>query len=170
MRRLLTAFLLLSLLAACGFQLRGPKPMPFQTIKLEMDSYADLTAALKRAIQANGSTRVVDRAEDAEVRLLTPVNVREKEIIALNANGSAREYQLRLRFAYKLVGKAGQEITPLSTITLHRDITFSDSAVLAKEQEEAQMYTEMERDLAQQLVRRLAATRMPPPATTAAKP
>lgn len=145
------------LLAACGFQLRGPRPMPFQTIKLDMDPYAELTANLKRQINASGNTRVVDRAEDAEVRLQVPTNLREKEILALNANGSAREYRLWLRFGYRVVDKAGQEISALTVLNLQREITFSDSAVLAKEQEEAQMFTEMERDLSQQLVRRLAA-------------
>lgn len=159
MRSLLLLVCCLSL-AACGFQLRGPKPMPFKTIFLEMDPYADLTASIKRSIESNGSTKVVDVRDDAEVRMVVVANSRDKEILSLNANGTVREYQLRLRFAYRLYNKAGSEVTPLSVIEIHRDFNFNDSQVLAKEQEETQMYREMENDLVQQLMRRLAAAKM----------
>jgi outer membrane lipopolysaccharide assembly protein LptE/RlpB len=54
------------------------------------------------------------------------------------------------------------EYIPPSTITLRRDITFSDYLVLSKESEEALLQRDMQSDLMQQLMRRLAAAKLKP--------
>lgn len=148
-------------LAACGFHLRGPLPLPFTSIFLGLDPYSDFTAAVKRQIRTSGSTQIAEKPDEAEVVLLLSRNDREKNILSLNAKGTVREYQLRLRFGFRLVGKDGHEITPLNEITISRDVSFNDSDALAKEQEEQMLYRDMENDLVQQLMRRLSATHMP---------
>ena len=45
-------------------------------------------------------------------------------------------------------------------VLLQRDMSFSESAVLAKEAEEALLYRNMQSDLVQQLVRRLASIKL----------
>jgi LPS-assembly lipoprotein len=58
---------------------------------------------------------------------------------------------------------------PPATIELVRDLTYDDSNVLAKQQEETLLWRDMENDLVQQLMRRLAAARpvyAPPPEET----
>jgi outer membrane lipopolysaccharide assembly protein LptE/RlpB len=54
------------------------------------------------------------------------------------------------------------EYIPPSTITLRREITFSDDLVLSKESEEALLQRDMQGDLVQQLMRRLAAAKLQP--------
>lgn len=49
------------------------------------------------------------------------------------------------------------QLIPESEITQQRDITFNESAALSKESEEALLYRDMQSDIVQQLVRRLAA-------------
>lgn len=147
-------------LAACGFHLRGPQKLPFASIYLAMDPYADFTAALKRQIKTSGSTQVASKVGDAEVQLQVTRNDQQKDILTLNSSGTVREYQLKRRFAYRLVGKDGHEITPMNEIQITRDVSFSDSQALAKEQEELLLYRDMDADLLQQLMRRLAATRL----------
>jgi len=152
--------LAITTLAACGFQLRGPKPMAFKTIYLEMSQYSDLAADIKRQIKTSGTTTVVDKREDAEVRFVVVQDSQEKAILALGPTGTVREYQLRKRFQFRLQDKAGKEVMSLQEINITRDITFNDSIVLAKEQEEALLYRDMQNDLVQQITRRLAAVRM----------
>lgn len=170
--RLLQVFICLMLVAmtGCGFQLRGPKPLAFKTIYLEMSPYAELTADLKRQIKTSGTTTVVDKREDAEVFFRVTQETRDKAILSLAKDGTVREYQLRLRFQFGLRDKLGRELMSLQEINITRDITFNDSVVLAKEQEEALLYRDMQNDLVQQITRRLAAVRMGPaaPATPAA--
>jgi LPS-assembly lipoprotein len=153
-------YLLVVTMAACGFQLRGPKPMAFKTIYLGMSAYSDLAADLRRQIQTSGTTKVVDKPDDAEVRLIVLEDAQEKAILALGPTGTVREYQLRKRFQFRLQDKQGKEVMPLQQINITRDITFNDSIVLAKEQEEVLLYRDMQNDLVQQITRRLAAVRM----------
>ncbi|MDB5800206.1 MAG: hypothetical protein JWL63_1145 [Rhodocyclales bacterium] len=165
--RLLQLFicLLLVTVAGCGFQLRGPKPMAFKTIYIEMSPYSELAADLKRQIKTSGTTNAVDSREEAEVRMVVVQDNREKAILSLGSDGTVREYQLRQRFQFRLHDKAGKEVMSLQEINITRDITFNDSLVLAKEQEELLLYRDMQSDLVQQIVRRLAAVRMNTPAT-----
>ena len=161
-RRALAALGALPLLAAgCGFQLRGQRPLPFDTLYLGMSEYSDLAAAIRRQIHAGSNTRVVSNKEEAQVRLEVLADAKEKAILALNTQGRVREYQLRLRYAFRLVDKNGQEVLAPNEILLRRDLAFDDSQVLAKEQEEILLYRDMQGDLVQQLMRRLAAAKMP---------
>ena len=165
--KLIAGLLLLSL-ASCGFQLRGPKPMAFKTIYLEMSPYSELAADLKRQIKTSGTTVAVDSREEAEVRFVVLLDQREKAILSLAANGTVREYQLRTRFRFRLQDKAGKEVASLQEIYITRDITFNDSLVLAKEQEEVLLYRDMQNDLVQQITRRLASVKMPSSSASAA--
>ena len=161
-RRALAVLGALPLLAAgCGFQLRGARPLPFDTIYLGMYEYSELAAAIRRQIRAGSTTRVVARQEDAAVRLEVLADAKEKSILALNTQGRVREYQLRQRFSFRLVDKNNQEVIAPNEILLRRDLAFDDSQVLAKEQEEILLYRDMQTDLVQQLMRRLSSARMP---------
>ena len=64
---------------------------------------------------------------------------------------------MRLRFSFRLRTQAGKELIPVSDIALQRDISFNESAVLAKEAEESLLYRDMQSDIVQQILRRLAA-------------
>ena len=53
----------------------------------------------------------------------------------------------------------GKELIPETELLQQRDISFNESAVLAKEAEEALLYRDMQTDIVQQLMRRLAAVK-----------
>jgi LPS-assembly lipoprotein len=157
------ALLALSLaLAGCGFHLRAPQPLPFESIYVALPTYSELGAALKRNIRAGGNTRIVDTPEEAQAVLAVVSEVRERSILSLNASGRVRELQLRYRFAFRVHDNKGTDFIPPTTILLTRDLTYDDSIVLAKTQEEEQLYRDMQNDLVQQLLRRLAAAKLKP--------
>jgi len=66
---------------------------------------------------------------------------------------------LRTRFRFKLRTPQGKELIPETELLQQRDISFNESAVLAKEAEEGLMYRDMQTDIVQQLMRRLAAVK-----------
>jgi LPS-assembly lipoprotein len=68
-----------------------------------------------------------------------------------------RELQLRNRFKFRLSTPAGKNLLPDTELLLERDISFNETAALAKEAEEALMYRDMQSDIVQQVMRRLAA-------------
>nr|WP_242533136.1 LPS assembly lipoprotein LptE [Niveibacterium umoris] len=150
-------------MSACGFHLRGAQPLPFKSIHLGVSAYSEAGANLRRQIAANGGTQVMEKADDAEVSLIIVQDVKERIILTLNTDGRVREYELRDRIVFKVVDRKGREVIPATELTARREITFNDSLVLAKEQEEAQYHREMENDLVQRILRRMASAPWPLP-------
>ena len=148
-------------LSACGFQLRGQATLPFTT--LYVASTSGLSTALKRNIVAGTNTRLVDNEKEAQAILTVQLEAQEKSILSLNSAGRVREYQLRYRYRFRVADTKGLEFVPSNEIVLTRDITFNDAAVLAKESEEVLLYRDMQSDMVQQVLRRLAAAQTPAP-------
>jgi len=151
------------LIAACGFQLRGSADVPFQTIYVPAAAQGGIGLELRRNILAGTSAKVVDDARLAEAVLEVTLETREKEILSLTGTGRVREFQLRYRVGFRVHDGKGREFVPVNTVVLVRDITFNDSDVLAKESEEQLLFRDMQSDMVQQIMRRLAAASKPAP-------
>lgn len=154
------AFLLALLLAGCGFQLRGTADVPFQTVHVA-GATGGIALDLKRQIQAGTSAKVLDDPREADAILLFTQELREKEILSLTGTGRVREFRLNYRVGFRLHDGKGGDYLPHSTVVLSRDVTFNDSEVLAKEAEEALLFRDMQTDMVQQIMRRLAASKKP---------
>jgi LPS-assembly lipoprotein len=84
----------------------------------------------------------------------------------LDATGQVREYVLYYIFLFKVDDGKGRDFIPPTRITLKRDISVDNNTILAKQAEEDLLYRDMQSDLVQQLLRRLAAVKPgSPPAT-----
>lgn len=155
------AFLLLTLLlAACGFHLRGSASLPFDTLYVP-SAAGGIALDLKRHIQSGTGTHVVEDPKGAQALLRFSEETRAKEIVALNAAGRVREYRLIYRVGFSVGDGKGGDFVPPSTVTLTRDVTYDDTLALAKEAEEQLLFRDMQSDMVQQIVRRLAAARRP---------
>ncbi len=155
-----SASLALISLNGCGFALRKAPNFAFTTLFSGLPESSPLGVELKRSLQATRKVKVITDARlinEAQVVLDVLLDQREKVVLSLNASGQVREFQLRLRFGFRLRTLAGKELIPASEIALQRDISFNESAVLAKEAEEALLYRDMQSDVVQQVMRRLAA-------------
>ena len=163
----LTPLLVALLLAGCGFQLRGTADVPFETVFVP-GATGGIALDLKRNIQAGTRAKVVDDPKAAEAILQFTEETRNKEILSLSGTGRVREFQLRYRVGFRLHDGKGADYVPQSALELTRDISFNDSEVLAKEAEEALLWRDMQTDMVQQIIRRLAAAK-PPVAKPAAQ-
>jgi len=174
--RLCGVVLALSLtLSACGFHLRGDGghyTLPFPTMYVGLPESSPLAVDLKRNINANGSTTVVKTAKEADgiIEVISnPEHTKSKSILSLNSNGRVRQYLLSYSIVFRVLNKQGVELLGPTAIALSRPIDFNETQLLAKEQEEALLYKDMQTDLVQQMMRRIAAikmTRMSVPAST----
>jgi LPS-assembly lipoprotein len=156
--------LLMALVAGCGFQLRGSYALPYESIHIAGPDYSLIVAGLKRAIRASGATRLAESAADAQATFLPTIEAREPIILSFSSSGRVREKRLRYRYGYRIVDNQGRDLVLPGMVELSRDLTYADSDVLAKTQEEDLLWRDMESDLVQQLMRRLAAARPTPPA------
>lgn len=161
--RIALAVVLAAALAGCGFQLRGTAALPFETLYMP-GAGGGIALDLKRNIQSGTRTTVVDDPKKAEAVLDFTQEVREKNILSLSATGRVSEYELRYRVGFRVHDGKGGEFLPVTTVQLTRSVSFNDSAVLAKETEEQQLYRDMQTDMVQQVMRRLAGAQPAKPA------
>ena len=148
--------------AGCGFQLRGTAELPFETIYLP-GATGGIALDLRRNIQGGTHTKVVDDAKKAQAVLEFTQETRMKEILSFTVTGRVREFRLNYRVGFRVHDGKGNEYVPANVVALSRDITFNDSDVLAKENEEQLLYRDMQTDMVQQIMRRLAAAQKPKP-------
>jgi len=159
MRRAAVALVLFA--AGCGFQLRGVAEVPFRTVYVP--GTGGIALELRRTIANGTRAEVVDDARRADAILEFTQEARQKEILSLTTAGRVREFRLGYLVAFRVHDGRGGEYVPPTLLRLTRDISFSDEAVLAKEAEEQLLYRDMQSDMVQQILRRLAAARPPRP-------
>ena len=146
--------------AGCGFKLRAAPNFAFTSIYVNMAEGSTLGNQLKRTLASNSNLRVVTDAQQMMTSdvILDPVfDQRQKVVTAVNAAGLVREFKLRLLFSFRLRTPQGKELITQADLEQQRDISFNESAVLAKEAEEGLLYRDMQSDIVQQIMRRLAA-------------
>lgn len=159
MKKLLILLMAVSL-AACGFRLRGTAELPFSTLHVP-GATAGIALDLARNIRAGTNVTVVPEAKGADAILQLTAEIREKEILSLTGAGRVREFRLRYRVGFRVHDGKGQDFVPQNTLELTRDVSFNDAEVLAKEAEELLLYRDMQADMVQQIMRRLAAAQKP---------
>jgi LPS-assembly lipoprotein len=150
------------IVAGCGFRLRGTAEVPFQSLYVP-GATSGIALDLKRNIQVGTRARVVDDPNQADAVLQFTEESRTKEILSLTGAGRVREFQLRYRVGFRVHDGKGAEYVPTNVIQLTRDVTFNDAEILAKEQEEQLLFRDMQSDMVQQILRRLAAAKPPKP-------
>jgi len=156
---------LVALLASCGFQLRGSTELPFRTLWVGFSDASPLGTEFKRYIRSGTSTRLVDDPLQADARLQVLGEARDREILSLNVDGRVREYNLFYTFVFKVDDGKGRDYIAPTRITLKRNISVNENTELAKAAEENNLYRDMQSDLVQQLLRRLAAAKPEPTAS-----
>jgi LPS-assembly lipoprotein len=160
-RRLLLGAACVVTLPGCGFALRGAPELSFKTIQLAgFGPRSPLGAELRAQLEASTTTRVVESASEAQVIVQALAEAREKVVVAQTAANQIREFELRLRFLFRVRNAAGKDLIGDSEIVQRRSLTYTEAAALAKEHEEAFLYKSMQSDIVSQVLRRLASVRL----------
>ena len=161
MKRLLikTLFIasLIAATASCGFQLRGEQTLPFATFAVKASG--NLIAPKVRELVAKNvqHTKLIENTAQADGVLEILSEEQEKVITALSSAGRVREYELRLRVRFRLTDKNADVLIPPTELKLFRILPYDELQVLGKGEEEALLFTDMESDIAAQIMRRVAA-------------
>ena len=147
-------------LGGCGFKLSRPTSYAFRSIHIAGSTALGLGPEMQRLLQAGGAVEVITDArqvERADLVLEILQELREKVVVGRTSTGAVRENQLRLRVKFRVRNREGVERIPETELMQQRDITFNESYVLAKTSEETLLYANMQTDMIQQILRRLAA-------------
>jgi LPS-assembly lipoprotein len=154
----------LGALAGCGFRLRGSYTFRFRSLYLI--GAGPVAQELRLALESSGAgVQVLDARlprDRADVILDLQGEQRQRVVAGRSAGGQVRELQLRITVRFRLITPDGTELIPETELAQQRDISYNESQALAKENEEVVLYRDMQSDLVQQLMRRLAVVRLQP--------
>ena len=151
-------------LSACGFQLRSVGDYPFRTLYANFAIASPLGVELRRYLLGTGR---IDGWSDPALMLKADVILdvlgeeRQQVVVGLNALGQVRELQLRLRVRFRLRSPDGAVWIDEVELAQQRDLSFTETAALSKEIEQAMIYRDMQTDIVQQIMRRLAMVKRP---------
>ena len=151
-------------LTACDFHMRGHNSMQvklaFQSVFLRTASDTPFTTDLRKALVLN-KVALTDSADEATITLEIISEASDKQILSLSAAGKVTEYNLRYRVTISAYDSGLAYWLPTSDVALNRTMTYDDSQVLAKEQEQAVLYKDMRTDAVAQVLRRLSRAKPP---------
>lgn len=150
-----------SLLAGCGFRLRGAPSFAFRSLYLRSPA-SPLAEELRRYLESAGELKLVEppaTPDLADVVLELFGEQRARVVAGRGASGQVRELELRVSVKFRLRSARGVDLIPDTELEQRRDISYNETQALSKEQEEALLFRDMDSAIAVQLLRRLASVK-----------
>lgn len=156
-RWLLLAVVLVTLLAGCGWRLQGStklSPVMATTYIETDDRFTAFNRALRDSLRASGA-RLAASAKDATAVVRIIKDESGQRVLTVSGRNTAEEYEVFYTIEYSVNGRT-EELIPKQKLELTRDYSYDETAVLAKQREQAILREALARDLAGLVVRRLA--------------
>lgn len=153
--RYLLALLLALSLGGCGFHLRGGfGSVPFESLYVQDSGAPGIARDLRRALSSSG-VKIVSRPEDAQAQLELMSEANTKNILSIGGGGTVREYEILYKVTFRARETGAELWGEPQTVSLRRDFSYRDSALLAKEAEEARLTTDMRTEAVREVLRRV---------------
>jgi len=150
------------LLVSCGFHLRGTSsvalPPELSTLRVTMGGkgYPPLLVEVRNALLVQGDVRLTDDVSASVPVLQLLSETSESQVLAIDSSGRISAYLLNYRVTYSLIGADKKSLLQNQSVKLQREYGFDRLNVLASEKQSEFLQSEMRRDVAQQILRRLA--------------
>ena len=144
-------------LSACGFHLQGRTPLP-PALKVSFvdarDRQTDFVQELRKALLTAGA-RLADASADASAVVHVLSDQVTRRVLAVSPNNVPVEYELTYTVRVSVTAN-GDELLPAVELANTRDFSFNETALLAKDNEEAILRESLAHDLAGVVMRRLS--------------
>lgn len=155
-RRQLLILLLACSCAGCGFHLRGHTQLakPLQTLSLiSNDPYGPFVRDVREQLRLNNVTLVKDSNNTKVTSLRIVSTSSSQDTVSVFQDGTTAEYQLALKVDAQVL-VPGQDLYPIH-VTVFRSFFDNPLTALAKDAEQSMILQEMQKNAAEQLVRKL---------------
>ncbi|NEZ02926.1 hypothetical protein G4Y73_02035 [Wenzhouxiangella sp. XN201] len=159
MHRVVFTVLLVSLLAACGFQLRGEARLPAfmdRTFVAAADDSTLFVRELGLLLEANGVERV-SHSDGQAATLRIESQSMSRQPLSVSGQARVREYLLVFEVNWRLEDPSGEVVLERDRMRITRDYSFDENEILAAQREEEFLRDDLSRSMASRLVRRLEA-------------
>lgn len=153
--RIVAWILTVTLLAGCGWQLRGVTPLPSEYRVLHLQSQAgnSFDQQLRLQLEFN-DVLLADEAADAQAVLTVSALEIERRTLSINSSGQIGEYELNGRLEARLQ-RNDRDGFVLIELRGRRYLSNDVSNVVGTANSEQQQRADLERDMVRQLLRRL---------------
>lgn len=144
------------LLSSCGFHMRGSVQLPpeMERTYIQGSGSTAMMLELRRSLTASGAT-LVSEVDQASAILEIIQAQQDRRVLTVGSTARVREYELSYTVEFGVQRRDGAVLVPVQTLMLRRNYVFDENDVLGKGSEEELVRREMEREVAQGLLRRL---------------
>lgn len=143
--------------SACGWHLRGTLTLPEGLDTVYLNNQANtqvLQRTLSELLVANQVT-LADSPASAQLLINILSYDEHRRVVSIGDNTLVTEYELIAEADFSIEDAQGNPVLPESEVSVIRAYQFDQNNVLGKAEEERLIQTEMRRELAQQVIRRL---------------
>jgi len=157
MARLLPCLMLAALLAACGLHLQSAarlSPSMSITYVDAEDTHTEFHRALIEALDGAGA-RVTNQRDQATAVVSIKKDETGQRVLSVSAQNTPREYEVSYTVTFA-VNAGDKVLLAPQTVTLTRDYSFDERALLAKGREEEVLRAALANDIVGIVMRRLA--------------
>lgn len=145
------------LLGGCGLYQSKTAYVPYKAVAVTGSPSSELLYQLQFHILTYINIKVAVHPKDADLILEIIQEVPNSQILSYTGTGQVSAFGLTDAVAFRAIDVTGKVVIPESEIFVVRDMNFSVSTVLSAEIQQQQMMTDMRKELAMQITRRLIA-------------
>lgn len=147
-----------TVLAGCGFQLRGMSPVPAALQPLAVDCPDSLPGAFCNSVREQLTLGGVELANEANAQYTLRLRdyQQDRRASAITSSASAAEYVLRHSVSMELVTANQVPLIAKTDLNASESYRYDENNVLAKQREEDELRQQLGDRLAQQVIFRLA--------------
>ena len=157
MKASFAVLLMAAMLAGCGFKPRAEVALPLalDVVRIEgVDEFSAVRRNLEAALERAGATIAPTVEKDAAVVRL-PVNTMVTEPLTISDAARVQEYLVRYTVELEVVDAAGKVLLERTPIVLERDYSYDQTQALGAAAEEELLRNELQREMVQQILRRI---------------
>jgi len=153
-----TVCLFTLLLVSCGFHLQGKKELaePLHHLYLQTtDPYGQLARSLQQYLKLS-HVHLVSSPNEATTILSITQDQPSEELLSVSGTQQTRQYNLRVTVTFSITNSKGMTIISPQTLSETRTITIQSNQVLGSSNEANLFYQQMRRNLAYNILNRIA--------------
>ncbi len=139
----------------CGYQLRGSVSLPPGLDAVRVAGPIEISNALTRLLDGGGIHVRSARGSTGALLQLGDERFNRRVLSVDPDTGKESEFELAYQVTFEVTGAQGEELVPKQTISLIRDHVFDADSLLGSSREQNVLHTEMRRDAAAQILRRI---------------
>ncbi len=156
--RCVVPLLLVLLLSACGFHLRGMSNVPSwlnNVAIISENNDKQFVAILQSRLEGSKVEVNPDPTHAQYWLIVNEVNL-QQQIISVGASTNPRQYTLTLTVVFVLKTRSGQVVNAPGKISVSRELTLNNNRILGSKDEESILIGEMKQDAVTQIIYRLS--------------